>query len=392
MTIQAIYPSGIDPKAYEQAQKQCVIEGNWLYNQSEIDVWFVIDGFTIKVPAGSRTLCTGWDQIRHSVAHMDQEEFYGCHAPVNRGGFKFVSVRKLYIYDNLVVYSPETARAPGGFYGSSERTLEEHIALINEMKLEEATIIAENLDFLPHCPSLKSVSIKHAAGMESELDFTPLYQLPHLERLSIAAPNMGLSKGPAIHIDFTKMHALRHVAVCTNERFNYPQVPTLETLWISNDKQHKDMSSLSCSPTLKQVDMLQCRMKSLNGIGKYPLQSFSISYLRSMDDISALAECAQTLRMLAIDTCGKIKDFTCLKELKNLEHLCLIGNNTLPSLDFLKEMPKLKSFVFSMNVEDGDLTPCLDIPYASCNKMKKHYNLKEKDLPKHNDGVPFTLR
>ena len=34
-----------------------------------------------------------------------------------------------------------------------------------------------------------------------------------------------------------------------------------------------------------------------------------------------------------------------------------------------------------MNVTDGDLTSCKNIPYVYC-KDKKHYNLKNDDLPK----------
>ena len=45
----------------------------------------------------------------------------------------------------------------------------------------------------------------------------------------------------------------------------------------------------------------------------------------------------------------------------------------------------------SLTVEDGDLTPCLDIPYARCDKGKKHYNRKDKDLPKEHDGSGFHL-
>ena len=35
-----------------------------------------------------------------------------------------------------------------------------------------------------------------------------------------------------------------------------------------------------------------------------------------------------------------------------------------------------------MNVLDGDLTPCLDIPYVTCIRDRRHYNLKDSALPK----------
>lgn len=47
---------------------------------------------------------------------IDREEFYGCTAPVNRNGFKFVSGHQRYIYNDLVVFSPDSARAGAGNY------------------------------------------------------------------------------------------------------------------------------------------------------------------------------------------------------------------------------------------------------------------------------------
>ena len=49
-----------------------------------------------------------------------------------------------------------------------------------------------------------------------------------------------------------------------------------------------------------------------------------------------------------------------------------------------------------MNVLDGDLTPCMKIPYVYCERNRKHYNLKNKDLPRTVDeyygwGYKFEL-
>lgn len=339
---------------------------------------------------GSTRAWDDWDQICRAVSDMDTEEFYGCAAPVNRCGFKFVSGHKLYIYNDLVVWSPDSAVA-NAYYSHRERTLEEHIALINAMQLDKATIIAGDLSFLPRCPSLKSLSILHAVGQDTPLDFSPLYELPQVERLGIAAPNMGLSKGPEIQIDFTRLRGLRHLSLCTNDPFNYPLVPTLETLSLSCDRRHQDLSTISCSPVLKSLDLLQCGTRSLDGIERYPLQSLSLSYLRGLTDISALSGCANTLRSLAIDACGKIRDFSCLHALTNLEYLQLHGSNSLPDLSFLKNMPRLKVLNFTMTIEDGDLTPCLDLPYATFSRGKRHYNLKDRDLPKYLNKEPFEL-
>ena len=112
----------------------------------------------------------------------------------------------------------------------------------------------------------------------------------------------------------------------------------------------------------------------------------SLQYIRNLYDINALSKIAKSLKILVIENCPKIKEFSCLYDLTELEHLELFGINKLPNLSFLSKMTKLKTFSFSMEVEDGDLTPCLEVPYVCCEKGKTHYNLKDKDLPKRKTG------
>ena len=167
MEYTPVYPDGVAREVYEAALEKCVMGGGWLFNQSDMDVLFDFEGFVVKVPAGTRVRPHGWSHVRNQVSGMGTEEFYGCQSPVNRSGFKFVGGGKLYIYDNLLVYSPDSARAAVGYYGPPGRTLEEHIALINTMKLEKATIIADDLSFLPRCPSLKDIHIQPRQGHRS---------------------------------------------------------------------------------------------------------------------------------------------------------------------------------------------------------------------------------
>lgn len=86
--------------------------------------------------------------------------------------------------------------------------------------------------------------------------------------------------------------------------------------------------------------------------------------------------------MLRIENCPKIKDFSVLGELEKLELLELSGSNVLTSLDFLKSMKSLKLFIFNINVEDGDLPSCMCVPHVYSEKDRKHYNLKNMELPK----------
>ena len=54
----------------------------------------------------------------------------------------------------------------------------------------------------------------------------------------------------------------------------------------------------------------------------------------------------------------------------------------MPNLKFLETMPKLKTLILNMMVADGDLSLCLNLSYVYLQKNRKHYNLKDSDLPK----------
>lgn len=388
MEIRKLFPPCEDPDIYRDAMDNLVFAGNWIFNHSNTDLWVEIEEYTLKIPAGQRCTLTGWDRVASDIDTL-HDEFYSAPGGVYRGGFQFVGSGDMYIYDSLVVFSPDGSRC-GGYY-SHHRTLEECIALINRHKLEKIDVIGYDLSFLPRCTSVKYITTHYSHDAVDGIDYSPLYQMPEIRSLNCTPPLSDIPKSAVKPIDYTKINGLRHLAVYGNGNENFHLVQGLETLFISGRKQPINLQDISCSPNLKKIDLLQCGIKSLDGIGRYPMQQVNLSYLRSLEDISALSQCASTLRTLSIDACGKIRDFSCLYELHNLEHLNLMGSNHLPDLDFLRNMPHLKTFVFSMEVDSGDLTPCTAIPYASCSKMKRHYNLKEKDLPKTKNNTPFRL-
>ena len=388
MAIHKLYPPCDDQNAYNQAMDQLVMAGNWIFNRSDMDLWVETDGYTLKIPAGKRTTLTGWDTLTRDMETL-RDEFYGVQGGVYRGGFQFVGSGEMYIYDSLVVFSPDGSRC-GGYY-QHHRTLEECIALINRFKLEKIHVIGFDLSFLLRCPSIRNVTVHYSHDAVDGIDFSPLYAMDEIESLTCCAPPSEIPKASVKTIDFTKIHGLKNLSLCQSHRDNFHLAPALETLFLSGSKQFPTLQGISCSPNFKKIDLLQCGIRSLDGIEKYPMQQVNLSYLRALEDISALSHCAETLRALSIEACGKIRDFSCLYDLHNLEHLNLMGSNHLPDLEFLRNMPKLKTFVFSMEIDGGDLSPCLDIPYVSCCKMKRHYNLKEKDLPKTRNTEPFRL-
>lgn len=297
-----------------------------------------------------------------------------------RDGFAFVLGDKPAVYDTLLIRWPADAVGTPKFAKSS-RTLEEHIQLINQYKLEKARIICRDLSFITQCPSLTKISV-HPDDMGLDgFDYSPLYAMPNLKSVCCIT-KYGIREQYKTSIDYAKLRNLSEVSIAGLGHENYEKLSLLEALWISNCKNHWDFREISCSTQLQDITLMQCGLRSLDGIEKHAhLQSVALWHNRSLTDISTLEKLGSTLRILDIEGCPKISDFTFLAALVNLEHLRLYGSNSLPSLAFLKEMPKLKTFTFTMDIEDGDLTLCKNIPYASC-KNRKHFNIKDAQLPK----------
>ena len=302
---------------------------------------------------------------------------------IYRQGFVFTSVYgPANILDAIVVRNPKQCDCWSPKKSFSERTLEEHIEIINRYKLERAVIIAEDIEFITQCPTLKYLQIIPSDTAYS-FDYSPLYKMPELRYLSCRTSYGGCTEHIVTTIDYAKIHGLEELYLEGSGHQNYGQIKSLERLVISNDKINTDLQNINSNLNLKKLWIIQNKIKSLKGINQLQnLQELSLDYNRVLHDISEITSIASSLRALYIENCPKIMDFSCLNQLPNLEHLELHGKNTLVNLGFLEKMPKLKTFSFSMKIQDGDLTPCLHVPYVHSTKNRKEYNLRDKDLPK----------
>ena len=311
---------------------------------------------------------------------------------VIREGFVFICGSESNVFDAILIKNPRECTGIGyDRLAASERTLEEHIAFINEHKLEYADILTEDLEFITQCPTLKYLTIHPSRSAPDGFDYSPLYRMPEIRKLRCSCAEYGPKFTKSTSIDLSRVQGLRNIGINSKRYLNYDKVPGLEVMDMFENKQHRDLHGL-CSPTLKELMMSQCSIKSLEGVEEFlNLQSLHLYYLRSLADISALSSAAKTLRALTIQSCPKVTDFSCLYDLTNLEHLNLEGRNVLPSLGFLKGMKKLKTFVFSMEVADRDIRPCLDVYRVHMSNRKRDYNLTDKDLPKGKLTEPFRL-
>lgn len=281
----------------------------------------------------------------------------------------------------LVVLSPFDVIWDSPVLARSRKTLEEHIQYIQEKQLEKVYVVAEDISFLCQCPSVKSVKIIPAYSAKT-FDYSPLYDLPNLEELCCQTI-YGANDALRTDIDYSQFAHLRNIIVDgAKGHNNLATVKGLYKLYLGQGQPvSKTLADYDLS-LMEELDICQSTIYSLEGIeNAHCLKKLNISYCRSLDGLSAMSNLQKTLTSLEIQACGKIKDFSWLYDLSNLENLVLFGSNTLPNLGFLNNMPNLKSFRFTMNVLDGDLGLCRNVPYVYC-KNRKHYNLKNENLPK----------
>lgn len=303
-----------------------------------------------------------------------------------RDGFVFTEGQEYpTIFNRIVIRKPEFARVDETKLGISYRTLEEHIEVINKCKIEKAYIICDNLDFILKCPSLSDIIVFPSFDAGDEFDYSPLYQMPQIKKL-YCKTNYGVGEQYKTVLDYSKVPELEDVSMEKTGHKGYENIQTLKKMWICDNKKIRDFTEISCSQLLEEITLFGCSIQSLDGIESHKMMRYlTLWHDYSLKDISALDTVSDSLTKLVIVSCSKIKDFKVLNSLENLEYLQLDGNNILPNLEFLKKMKKLKVFTFTMNVEDGDLNNCMKIPCVYC-RNRKHYNLKDKDLPK-NSGV-----
>ena len=301
---------------------------------------------------------------------------------ISREGFHFTSITNPHnVYDAIIIKYPHDVPCNSPRINGSSKSLEEHIEFINNYKIEKAMIISDNIDFIVNCPTLKYLSIIPADSSKDKFDYSPLYKMPQIKSLRCKTI-YGSREELSTCIDCAKINALENIHITNSGYENFNSVLTLTSLGLTNYCKN-DLSEAFESSQIDTLSIFQSRITTLDGIEKsQKMQCVYLYHNRILKDIDSLRKIKGSLKALRIESCPKIDDFSVLGELENLEFLSLYGSNELPNLNFIKKLKNLKTFVFNMNVQDGDLTPCLNLSYVYCDRNRKHYTHKDKDLPK----------
>lgn len=299
-----------------------------------------------------------------------------------RDDFQFAPMQTANIFDAIVVKVPRDASSFSPRYPAARRSLQDCISAIRQYGLTKAIVIAEDLSFLHDCPSLTDLIVIPADTVRPPFDFEPLYGMPNLRYLECWLMREDKQQ-PFGTVDYARLQNLSEVVVEGKGHSNITNLKKLRSFQASDYRGvNKTLADYPSGDLLEHLSLTSCNLRSLDGIEKSPnIKDLELTYNRSLADISALYKVADSLRALSVEACGKIQDFSVLHALTNLEHLHLDGSTHLPDISFLANMPRLKTFATTMPIADGDLRPCLAIPYASV-RNRKHHNLKDSDLSK----------
>ncbi len=285
--------------------------------------------------------------------------------------------------DAIVLFNPADAIIVSPALLRSRKTLQEHIEYIQKNDVRKAIVAAEDIRFLLQCPSLECLWILPAVTAES-FDYSPLYDMPNLTWLRCETV-YGAKEEKSTHVDYSRFPMLRTLSVGGGKGHeNVRLARNVATLscW-EGYPQADDLSGQLPGDALECLSLCQSRIRSLNGLGDcLRIRRLELSCLRNLTDITALRALADSLVYLEIEACGKIRDFSVLSELHNLEFLILKGSNVLPDLHFLQSLPRLKHLHLTMDVADGDLRPCLLLPYVRI-QNRRHFSHSDKEMPKN---------
>ena len=315
--------------------------------------------------------------------------------PLHTDDFFFTNLGDLSKRDAIVIFNPPNASVVSPVFLRSKKSLAEHIDYIASQKIKKAVIVANDLDFLPQCPSLEYLWILPAIDT-LQFDYSPIYKLPNIKWLRCETM-YGETEQKTTDVDYCHFPNLQMLSL--RGPYGHNNVHhTSKVVSLSCDRGYPnstDLINVFSGTALKNLSICQSPIRTLNGIeAGSRIRRVELSYNRRLEDISALRSLKDSLVYLEIDTCGKVKDFSVLSELSKLEFLILKGSNVLPDLCFLNFLPQLKCLHLTMDVADGNTSLCKKIPYAKL-KNRKHFTHTDKEMTKNyidpEQIVPFHV-
>ena len=237
-----------------------------------------------------------------------------------------------------------------------------------------------DLEILSSLPQIERIVL--LPGAVTEQGLRELYSLQDLKLLAMSYYETDAKAKDRIDLShFSKLSAL-----VSNTSLNFIRLDecgSIQTIKVLKWKENS-FQQFSGLRKLDTVDVSFAPILTLDGIENTALQCLHLSYCRNLKDISAIMGC-ENLKLLRIENCPRIINIEqTVKQLNNLVSLSITGKGEFQNLSFISDLNNLKFFVSDYNVADGNLTALKNLPYASILQNRRHYNIKDDDLPREN--------
>lgn len=214
------------------------------------------------------------------------------------------------------------------------------------------------------------LDVGHQFGVENNF----IYDFPNLEGLAVS-----LYSDSDFILDCARLpKTLKQLDLstyCKKKISNMEALAfSLEQLSISGFKE-KDLSSLAPLKSLTTLSFKTASIKSLNGIEELIyLKRLSLGGVRSLVDLTAISS-LQKLKFLEIDIAWKLQDCSPIGQLGELEVLQLMDCKNLASIQFVRQMSKLRQLytLGTTVINDYDTTPAEHVPIFF-GSFDKRYN------------------
>ncbi|MFA5292201.1 MAG: hypothetical protein WC496_04110 [Phycisphaerae bacterium] len=233
-----------------------------------------------------------------------------------------------------------------------------------------------DLEFLKELKGLLSLDI--LAGIRE--DISPIHYLSDLKELTLQV----------IHktkIDFSCFPKLEKVGLDWSPKIkSVLECKSLKRILMCKYKSDKrDLSAFSNLPNLEELCFKICNIERIGDISNLKnLQTLELHWASKLTSLKGL-EVLKGLQILHIDTCRRVNRIDAVGKLEKLEEFYLPNCKDIESLKPMANLKNLRIFEFpdSTNIVDGDLTVLKKLPKLSqvCFVDRRHYNLKESDMP-----------
>jgi hypothetical protein len=221
-----------------------------------------------------------------------------------------------------------------------------------------------SLEFLWKNPWIEGIAI-----IEDSFDLTPINGLPNLNYISLSG---NYYKG-IIDLAYLENFTELRIGYNLQNFLNIDRIVSMQILELYSWP-YETFEHIHKLENLEWLEIYRSpKLKGLSGLEKMrKLCSLSFKSVPNLTNIESLESIATSLMKLSFELARKVKDFTVLDKLHNLESFYIYESAPIHSIQFLKQLKNLKYAYIGTEVLDGDVAylEAKGIEYKKLQKYK----------------------